>query len=700
MDKEKSIQNKKNKKFICPTPFEFVEIHPDGEVYPCHYALEYRYSIGNIFKQPNFEKIWNSKKAREFRRSILEQEYKYCDPHICCVPKQYDDDEKFDIKTKKFPQIIEFNPDMACNVRCVICRDKQRKITKHQEHIWSKALDNTIMYMMKDAKIAYFSGVGEVFCSPISKKMITKMSEVYPDIKYDILTNGILMDKKHCDELGITDKLHDVDISIHAATEETYNKIVRDGNFKKVMKNLEWISEKYKKGEINHVNINFVVMQTNYKEMIDFQKLANKLGVDTCFWEYRFWGDFLEADDHYAELAVFDKRHPEHEEFLKIVQNPIFNKNCEMNDVIKCEDEIIAKSAKKESSTTVEHPPLVLTKEQKKLEFKDKSELPKKIRLDMSTICQLKCKECYMVKETELIKKQGCGFGFLKFEDFKKLVDENDFESIEVSNSGEIFLNPDFIKIIKYAHKKGIELTAINGVNMNTLSEKQAEALVKYGFADISVSIDGATQETYQQYRVNGNIDTVFANIERINRYKKIYKSELPRLVYKFIIWGHNEHELELARKKAKKLKMEIEFERPWNDEMSPIKDQKAADIATGTTWKRDCATEQLEKFNKGEVMFFDCDFFWNQPQVNWDGKLLGCCALYWDDFGANVFKDGYMNALNTPKYVYAKNMLLGKAKPRADIPCVKCEIYQEFLEKNQWMKMPCKKKKKNAKVD
>lgn len=697
MDKEKSIQKKKNKKFVCPTPFEFVEIHPDGEVYPCHYALEYRYSIGNIFKQPDFEKIWNSKKAKEFRRSILEQEYKYCDPHICSVPQLYNDDEQFEIKTKKFPQIIEFNPDMACNVMCVICRDKQRKITKQQEKIWSKALDNTIMYMMKDAKIAYFSGVGEVFCSPISKKMITRFSEVYPDIKYDILTNGILMDKEHCDSLGITDKLHDVDISVHAATEETYNKIVRGGNFKKLMKNIEWIAEKYKKGEIHHVNLNFVVMQTNYKEMIAFQELANKFGVDTSFWEYRFWGDFLELDDHYAELAVFDKRHPEHNEFLKIVKNPIFNEHCEMNDVIKCEDEVleepIVEPVKNEE-------PLVLTAQQKKLEIKDKKHLPKRVRLDISTVCQLKCRECYMVTDSKTVKTKGCKYGYMKFEDFKKFVDENDLESIELSNSGEIFLNPDFIKIIKYAHKKGIELTAINGVNLNTLSEKQAEALVKYQFADISVSIDGATQETYQQYRINGNIDTVFENIRRINRYKKIYKSEVPRLVYKFIVWGYNEHELDLARKLAKKLKMEIEFERPWNDKTSPIQNQQAVDEAIGTTWHRDSYTEQLEKFNQGEVMFFDCDFMWNQPQINWDGKLLGCCCLYWDDFGANAFKDGFLNALNSPKYVYAKNMLMGKAEPRDDIPCSKCEIYQELREKNIWMKNPLKKTKKRKAED
>jgi MoaA/NifB/PqqE/SkfB family radical SAM enzyme len=80
-----------------------------------------------------------------------------------------------------------------------------------------------------------------------------------------------------------------------------------------------------------------------------------------------------------------------------------------------------------------------------------------------------------------------------KINDFQKLVDENPWLShIELSNWGEIFLNPDLLKIIRYAHSKNLALTASNGVNLNTVKKELLEALVKYKFRHITCSIDGA----------------------------------------------------------------------------------------------------------------------------------------------------------------------------------------------------------------
>ena len=126
--------------------------------------------------------------------------------------------------------------------------------------------------------------------------------------------------------------------------------------------------------------------------------------------------------------------------------------------------------------------------------YHDKSELPKKVRIDASTKCQLDCERCYMRMDKEGVEN-GCRLGNLKFDDFKKFIDENDFESIELSNHGEVFLNPELDKIIEYATTKGIALSMDNGVNLNYLSDKMAEILVKCGVKRVYVSIDGASQE-------------------------------------------------------------------------------------------------------------------------------------------------------------------------------------------------------------
>ena len=65
----------------------------------------------------------------------------------------------------------------------------------------------------------------------------------------------------------------------------------------------------------------------------------------------------------------------------------------------------------------------------------------------------------------------------MKFDDFKKLVDENpEVSHVELSNWGEMFLNPDIVKIMEYAYRKNVALTASNGVNLNTVKEPVLEA--------------------------------------------------------------------------------------------------------------------------------------------------------------------------------------------------------------------------------
>lgn len=189
--------------------------------------------------------------------------------------------------------------------------------------------------------------------------------------------------------------------------------------------------------------------------------------------------------------------------------------------------------------------------------YKNKNELPKKIRLEVCSLCQLDCVKCF-VRQNDSKYKDGYELGYLPFKNFKKFVDDNNLEEIELSNLGEIFLNPDLLDIIKYSHTKNISLSAVTGVNLNYLPDELAKALVKYKFERIVVSIDGATPETYAIYRRGGDFNTVINNVKKINHYKRKYNSKYPELVYKFILFGHNEHEIDKAKELAKKLNMEM----------------------------------------------------------------------------------------------------------------------------------------------
>ena len=81
------------------------------------------------------------------------------------------------------------------------------------------------------------------------------------------------------------------------------------------------------------------------------------------------------------------------------------------------------------------------------------------------------------------------------------------------------------------------------------------------------------------------------------------------------------------------------------------------------------------------------CHQLWDAPQINWDGKVLGCCWNYWGDFGGNAFTDGLVESLNNPKIAYARDMLRGEQPARDDIPCSTCSLYFAMRDHSQWIK-------------
>ena len=309
---------------------------------------------------------------------------------------------------------------------------------------------------------------------------------------------------------------------------------------------------------------------------------------------------------------------------------------------------------------------------------------PTKIRLETTTYCQLRCPSCPTT--TGAINK-AVGKGWLRLADFEKLITENPWlKEIELSNYGEMFLNPELGGILECAHRHGVELTADNGVNLNTADEGTLESLVKFRFKKMRVSIDGASQETYGIYRRRGNFETVISNVRRINHFKKHHGSEFPRLAWQFIVYGHNEHELPRAREMAAELGMEFAAKLSWDSGFSPVVDAEFVRREGGLP----ASTREEFLENRGEdYMHGLCRQLWEQPQVNWDGKLLGCCRNFWGDFGGNVFRDGLMPSLNNEKMNHARAMLQGHKPARADIPCTTCQIYLTMRGNNRWLEMP-----------
>jgi MoaA/NifB/PqqE/SkfB family radical SAM enzyme/quercetin dioxygenase-like cupin family protein len=310
---------------------------------------------------------------------------------------------------------------------------------------------------------------------------------------------------------------------------------------------------------------------------------------------------------------------------------------------------------------------------------------PRKICLEASTVCQLKCPSCPTASgETG----RRLGVGFLKFADFKKIVDENPWVSaIELSNWGEIFLNRDLVEILEYAYRRDVALFAENGANLNHLPEPTADALVRYRLRGISCSMDGASRETYRMYRVRGDFLNIIHNIKTINRYKSRYNSRYPRLIWQFIAFGHNEHEIEVARSMAQDLDMEFALKLSWEDlyteAFSPVRDREmirreiGLDVASRSEFR--------DRFGKEYMLRDCCAYLWRSPQLNHDGRVLGCPVNYWADYG-NAYREGLADVLSNEKMEHARGMLLGERPEREDIPCIQCKAYQRMKATGIWL--------------
>lgn len=304
---------------------------------------------------------------------------------------------------------------------------------------------------------------------------------------------------------------------------------------------------------------------------------------------------------------------------------------------------------------------------------------PTRIRMEASSICQLRCPSCPTAGGAI---RPVIGSGFLAFDDFRRTMDENPWvRRIELSNYGEIFLNPDLLGILEYAHARRVSLTADNGVNLNRVSEEVLEGLVRFRMHSMSCSIDGASSATYGIYRVGGDFQTVIENIRSLNRYKEKHGSRYPLLNWQFVVMGHNEQEIASARALARELLMRFDLKLTWDEDHFAIRDKDHVRRELGYA-----SREEFRVRRGRDYVQQICHQLWDQPQINWDGKVLGCCRNFWGTFGGNAFQDGLLRVINGENMRHVRDMLLGRAVERPGIPCTSCDIYQNMKASGRWL--------------
>jgi hypothetical protein len=190
---------------------------------------------------------------------------------------------------------------------------------------------------------------------------------------------------------------------------------------------------------------------------------------------------------------------------------------------------------------------------------------------------------------------------------------------LEAFNWGEPLLNPAIEEMIAAATARGIA-TKLNTNFSLPFDDTRARRLVRAGLTTLTVSIDGAGQESYARYRVRGELAAVLANCRRITRAKQRIGSALPRLNWEFHVFPHNVGDVPAVRAMAAELGMTLLLFKGT---------VPGADWDLRGDWSF-CVEPQA----------MPCASLWSVAVVNNDGGVAPCNGTFYreDDVGALRF--------------------------------------------------------------
>lgn len=242
---------------------------------------------------------------------------------------------------------------------------------------------------------------------------------------------------------------------------------------------------------------------------------------------------------------------------------------------------------------------------------------PISVSIEPTTSCNLRCPEC-----PSGLRAFSRPTGMLKTDFFSSLLQEIAPTTMAINFyfQGEPFLNKQLPEMIRQAADKRI-YTATS-TNAHFLDSSTAKRTVLSGLHRLIISIDGTTQETYEQYRVEGNLEKVIEGTKNIIHWKKELKSATPHLIFQFLVVRPNEHQTQDVLKLAKELGVdEVRF-----------KTAQVYDFENGNPLiphnEKYARYRQLPsgKWAIKNKLLNHCWRMWQGCVITWNGAVVPCC--------------------------------------------------------------------------
>lgn len=320
-----------------------------------------------------------------------------------------------------------------------------------------------------------------------------------------------------------------------------------------------------------------------------------------------------------------------------------------------------------------------------KKEYKESVDIaPIKMDYEVSNKCNFRCTMCLLQEVADRMPPT------MKYADFEKSIEEQyGLIEVKLQGLGEPLLNPDFFKMVDLCVSKDIWVRTITNASILHINENYKK-LVDKKVGEISVSIDGATKETFEKIRIGSNFEQIVDNATMLNLYAS-EKGEQWRISCWMLVQQDNYTEMEAVLELVAKMK----FTRlTYSIAISGFGLEKWIDI-NGAKSMKHILTEEYAGFliEKGkklgvEVTFWDgtdkylynekkdeiCDWLFSRAFISADMKIVPCCELTYVETcclgDARKFFDSWNNELYKE---IRKAHLMGEI-PKMCRECYKCQ--------------------------
>jgi radical SAM protein with 4Fe4S-binding SPASM domain len=243
--------------------------------------------------------------------------------------------------------------------------------------------------------------------------------------------------------------------------------------------------------------------------------------------------------------------------------------------------------------------------------------LPVFVSIEPTTSCNLRCPQC-----PSGLREFTRPTGMLQNNLFEDIILQlkHHLHSLTFYFQGEPYLNPDFLKMVSFANAN--KIYTITSTNAHYLTGENAKQTILSKLDKLVISVDGITQEVYEQYRIGGRLDKVIEGTKEILRQKKAMKSKTPHVVWQFVVFKPNQDQIEAVKALGKEIGV---------DEVK-IKTAQIYDFENGSeliperdTYSRYKMNEE-GKFEIKNKLLNQCWRMWQGCVITWDGKIVPCC--------------------------------------------------------------------------